>query len=230
MSSSNFDFGELAPSPEAARITQAIGMWRNACAECERRIENLRYVIDADYATEAEFLGQWADDLEAEERRLHMWSRDLQQRQIQRGELVVQVDGSFKVGTPRVAAHKKVVKGVGRGFWKTHFRNKVGLLGLVFLVLGCIGASAGVVGLEVLGVFGLLMIVAWFFSGLFGGGAGAAAPAAGGPTALDQQQQHEQQQAQADLADRERQLAQARAASASSADDDDGESEWGSRG
>jgi hypothetical protein len=231
MSSSDFNFGELAPSPEAARITQAIGMWRNACAECERRIENLRYVIDADFDTESTFLTQWADDLEAEERRLHMWARDVQQRQIQRGELVVQVDGSFKVGTPRVAAHKKAMTGVGRGFWRTHFRNKVGLLGLAFLVLGCIGASAGVVGLEVLGVFGLLMLMLWFVSGLFGGGAGATAPAAGGPTALDQQQRQEQAQAQADLVDRERQLAQARAAAVpSSADDDDGDTEWGSRG
>lgn len=231
MSSVDFNFGELAPSPEAAQLTQAVGMWRNACAECEQRVQNLRYAVDADFDAESAFLGQWADDLEAEESRLHMWARELQQRQIQRGELVVQVDGSFKVGTPRVAAHKKVVTGVGRGFWRTHFRNKVGLLGLAFLVLGCIGASAGVVGLEVLGVFGLLMLILWFVSGLFGGGgAGATAPAAGGPTALDQQQQQEQAQAQADLADRERALAQARAASASSADDDDGESEWGSRG
>lgn len=231
MSSSNFNFGELAPSPEAAQLTQAVGLWRNACAECERRIENLRYAVDADYDAEAEFLGRWADDLEAEERRLHLWARDVQQRQIQRGELVVQVDGSFKVGTPRVSPHRKVAKTVGRGFWRTHFRNKVGVLGVLLFVLGCIGVSTGIVGMEVLGVFGLLMIVAWFFSGLFGGGAGSSAPAAGGPTALDQQQQQEQQQAQADLADRERALAQARAASAtSSADDDDGGTEWGSRG
>lgn len=165
-----------APSPEKTQLDAAHARWRSASAECHERIEKLPHVVAEERPREAAFLKRWSTELDDEAQRLRQWAHDIHTRQLRSGELVAQPDGSFTVAPPKTPVHVRAGAHVGRAagatgrtFWGASFRSKVGLTGLVLCVLGCIGASAGVVGIEVLGAFGIALLIVWFFSGLVSG-------------------------------------------------------------
>lgn len=241
----------LAPSDETTRIHAAVGLYVNAVREHGERFTNLDLVIPAQRAQEADFLDRWGADLAAERHRIITWSRDLQQRQINSGELIPQADGSFHVGQAppppitaasvagKVGLRAAKIGGAGAlygmgAFLDAKLRTKVGIVALVLILLAFGTAGASPSTAATLGTIGGLLGIVWLFAALFGGGKKTVRSVAPTDTAQSVQDQalaaaQEREQEAAEEADRIRAEAEQRradairrAAAQTTAADDDG--------
>lgn len=99
----------LAPSPETDAIAAAIGLLTNAVTEYEARSRHTHLVVPEDRDAEDQYLQQQGEWLDAEQRRITAWSRDLQQRQIASGLLTPQMDGTFRVNQAAAPAPRQPI-------------------------------------------------------------------------------------------------------------------------
>ncbi|MBS9535076.1 hypothetical protein KIH27_15925 [Mycobacterium sp. M1] len=173
----------MAPSTEQEQVYAALGLWKNEADACQARLKAFEFVHPDYRDTEQAYLNAWVDRINAEDARLHAWARDLHNRQLARGVLVPQVDGTFARGDapadPVTAQDRAKVIGLAaarlggagalyglRAFLDSKFRTKLAVIGLGLIAFAFVISGTNPPAAAWCGGIGGLLLVIWFFSAL----------------------------------------------------------------